>query len=170
MKFGRPDTEFLKWRWEPDGCELPPFDAAEFAEMAQGKSIAFVGNSLGEEPHAVLVMPLVDQPEDISLRYTADYNFKWWYLPKHNLTLGTYWAPFLVRTTDARSGQTLDCVLTLHLDKPHPSWSAEIGAFNYVIVSVGQWFFRPLVYYRNGWLLVGVCMVQNTKRNKLIQN
>ncbi|XP_010029466.2 protein trichome birefringence-like 19 [Eucalyptus grandis] len=47
MKFGRPDTEFLKWRWEPEGCELPPFDAAEFAEMARGKSIAFVGDSLG---------------------------------------------------------------------------------------------------------------------------
>ncbi|KAK3413563.1 hypothetical protein EUGRSUZ_I02110 [Eucalyptus grandis] len=131
MKFGRPDTEFLKWRWEPEGCELPPFDAAEFAEMARGKSIAFVGDSLGR-----------NHMQSLSCL-----------LSSHNLTLGTYWAPFLVRTTDARGGQTLDGVLTLHLDEPHPSWSAEIGAFDYVIVSVGQWFFRPLVYYRNGWLL-----------------
>ncbi|XP_039158493.1 protein trichome birefringence-like 20 [Eucalyptus grandis] len=95
----------------------------------------------------------VDQPEDISLRYTTGYNFKRWHLPKHNLTLATFWAPFLVRTTDARGGQTLDGILTLHLDEPHPSWSAEIGAFDYVIVLAGQWFFRPLVYYRSGQLL-----------------
>ncbi|KAK2632181.1 hypothetical protein EUGRSUZ_L01899 [Eucalyptus grandis] len=95
----------------------------------------------------------VDQPEDISLRYTTGYNFKRWHLPKHNLTLATFWAPFLVRTTDACGGQTLDGILTLHLDEPHPSWSAEIGAFDYVIVLAGQWFFRPLVYYRSGQLL-----------------
>lgn len=155
MKFGRPDMEFLKWRWEPDGCELPPFNAAEFAEMARGKSIAFVGDSLGRNHMQSLLCLLssVDQPEDISLRYTTDYNFKRWYLPKHNLTLGTFWAPFLVRTTDARGGQTLNGILTLHLDKLHPSWSAEISAFDYVIVSAGQWFFRPLIYYRNGRLL-----------------
>ncbi|KAF8012789.1 hypothetical protein BT93_I0825 [Corymbia citriodora subsp. variegata] len=155
MKFGRPDMEFLKWRWEPDGCELPRFDAAEFAEMARGKSIAFVGDSLGRNHMQSLLCLLssVDQPEDISLRYTTDYNFKRWYFPKHNLTLATFWAPFLVRTTDAQGGQTLDRVLTLHLDEPHPSWSAEIGDFDHIIVSVGQWFFRPLIYYRNGQLL-----------------
>ncbi|XP_030464540.2 protein trichome birefringence-like 19 [Syzygium oleosum] len=155
MKFGRPDTEFLKWRWQPDGCELPPFDAAEFMEMARGKSIAFVGDSLGRNHMQSLLCLLssVDQPEDISLRYSTDYNFKRWYFPNHNLTLATFWAPFLVRTTDAGGGQTLNGVLSLHLDEPHPAWSSEIGAFHHVIVSAGQWFFRALVYYQNGRLL-----------------
>ncbi|KAI6678913.1 hypothetical protein NL676_039709 [Syzygium grande] len=155
MKFGRPDTEFLKWRWEPDGCKLPPFDAAKFMEMVRGKSIAFVGDSLGRNHMQSLLCLLssVDQPEDISLRYTTDYNFKRWYFPNHNLTLATFWAPFLVRTTDSRGGQTLNGVLSLHLDEPHPAWSSEIGAFHHVIISAGQWFFRPLVYYQNGRLL-----------------
>jgi hypothetical protein len=47
MKFGRPDTEFLKWRWKPDECELPLFDAVQFLELVKGKSMAFVGDSLG---------------------------------------------------------------------------------------------------------------------------
>jgi hypothetical protein len=47
MKFGRPDTEFLKWRWKPDECELPLFDALQFLELVRGKSIAFVGDSVG---------------------------------------------------------------------------------------------------------------------------
>lgn len=47
MKFGRPDTEFMKWRWKPDECELPLFDAVQFLELVRGKSIAFVGDSVG---------------------------------------------------------------------------------------------------------------------------
>jgi len=47
MKFGRPDREFLKWRWKPNECELPLFDATLFLEIVRGKSMAFVGDSLG---------------------------------------------------------------------------------------------------------------------------
>lgn len=44
---GRPDREFLKWRWKPDECELPLFDAALFLKLVRGKSMAFVGDSVG---------------------------------------------------------------------------------------------------------------------------
>lgn len=47
LKFGRPDTEFLKWRWKPDECELPLFDAIQFLELVRGKSMAFLGDSVG---------------------------------------------------------------------------------------------------------------------------
>ena len=46
FKFGRPDTDFLKWRWKPDECELPLFSAGQFLELVRGKSMAFVGDSL----------------------------------------------------------------------------------------------------------------------------
>ena len=46
MKHGRPDTGYLKWRWKPDGCELPVFDPAEFLELVRDKSLAFVGDSV----------------------------------------------------------------------------------------------------------------------------
>lgn len=47
MKFGRPDSEFLKWRWKPNQCDLPLFDAVQFLKVVRGKSMAFVGDSVG---------------------------------------------------------------------------------------------------------------------------
>ena len=55
MKFGRPDTEFLKWRWKPNECELPSFDATQFLELVRGKSMAFVGDSLARNQMQSLV-------------------------------------------------------------------------------------------------------------------
>ena len=46
MKFGKPSLEFMRWRWQPDGCDLPRFDAARFLEAMRGRSMAFVGDSL----------------------------------------------------------------------------------------------------------------------------
>lgn len=47
MRLGRPDTGFMKWRWKPDQCELSHFDAKEFLELVRGKSMAFIGDSVG---------------------------------------------------------------------------------------------------------------------------
>jgi hypothetical protein len=46
MKYGRPDLGFLNWRWRPEGCELPRFDAAEFLHAVTNRSMVFVGDSL----------------------------------------------------------------------------------------------------------------------------
>lgn len=47
IKNGRPDSEFMKWRWKPKDCDLPLFDATHFLEIVRGKSMAFVGDSVG---------------------------------------------------------------------------------------------------------------------------
>jgi len=47
MKYGRPDSEFMKWRWKPSECELPIFNPFQFLEIVKGKSMAFVGDSVG---------------------------------------------------------------------------------------------------------------------------
>lgn len=55
MKYGRPDTEFMKWRWKPDECELPLFDGVKFLELVKGKTMAFVGDSVGRNQMQSLV-------------------------------------------------------------------------------------------------------------------
>uniref|UniRef100_A0A2P2QB51 Uncharacterized protein n=1 Tax=Rhizophora mucronata TaxID=61149 RepID=A0A2P2QB51_RHIMU len=55
MKYGRPDTEFMKWRWKPHGCELPIFDPVQFLEIVRGKSMAFVGDSVGRNQMQSLI-------------------------------------------------------------------------------------------------------------------
>ena len=65
MKYGRPDIEFLKWRWKPDGCELPIFDPHQFLELVRGKSIAFVGDSVARN-HLQSLMCLLSRVSSLS--------------------------------------------------------------------------------------------------------
>ncbi|KAI9152780.1 hypothetical protein LWI28_001056 [Acer negundo] len=55
MKFGRPDTDFMKWRWKPDGCDLPIFNPAQFLEIVRGKSLAFIGDSVARNQMQSLI-------------------------------------------------------------------------------------------------------------------
>ncbi len=43
---GRPDSEFIHWKWKPKDCELPQINPKAFMESMRGQSIAFVGDSV----------------------------------------------------------------------------------------------------------------------------
>ncbi|KAL2329726.1 hypothetical protein Fmac_017307 [Flemingia macrophylla] len=158
IKFGRPDKEFLKWRWKPHECDLPLFDATLFLQLVRGKSMAFVGDSVGRNQMNSLLCLLnhVALPEDISKRYATDpVYFRRWFYADYNFTLVTLWSPFLVRTSDGdpNGHSHNNLMMNLHLDKADESWTNEVKNFDFVIISSGQWFFRPLVFYEKGQLV-----------------
>ncbi|KAI4321307.1 hypothetical protein MLD38_034706 [Melastoma candidum] len=157
FKFGRPDSEFLRWRWKPDGCDLPLFDARGFLELARGKSMAFVGDSLGRNQmnslqcllSSVRLCDLSESPKDLTKEYRDDPYFPRWYFPSYNFTLTTLWAPFLVKSVES-DPNSQNSIVSLWLDEPNESWTSEIDRFDFIILSAGIWLFRPLLFYENG--------------------
>ncbi|KAL5678276.1 hypothetical protein ACJX0J_014407, partial [Zea mays] len=45
----RKDFTYEKFRWQPEACEMPEFEASQFLRRMQDKAIAYVGDSLGRQ-------------------------------------------------------------------------------------------------------------------------
>ncbi|XP_010257818.1 PREDICTED: protein trichome birefringence-like 19 [Nelumbo nucifera] len=154
MKYGKPDTGFMKWRWKPNDCELPIFNPAQFLKIVRGKSMAFVGDSVGRNQMQSLICLLsrVEYPVDVSK--TSDQQFKRWRYVSYNFTIASFWAPYLVKAKQADPNSPLYTGLyNLYLDEFNDEWASQIDEFDYVIFSAGHWFFRPTMFYENGQLV-----------------
>jgi hypothetical protein len=55
---GRPDRDYLRWRWKPLDCDLPRLDALSFLNLLRGKRMAFVGDSLARNQMQALLCAL----------------------------------------------------------------------------------------------------------------
>ncbi|GAV60050.1 PC-Esterase domain-containing protein/PMR5N domain-containing protein [Cephalotus follicularis] len=163
MKYGRPDTDFIKWRWKPDGCELPIFNPAQFFEIVRGKSMAFVGDSLARNQMQSLICLLSRVVYPVDASYTTDENFKRWSYTNYNFTLATFWTPHLITSKEADANDpTHTGLFNLYLDEFNQDWTNQIEEFNYVIISVGHWFFRPTIFYENHKIVgCNYCLLYN---------
>ncbi|KAJ6699761.1 PROTEIN TRICHOME BIREFRINGENCE-LIKE 9-RELATED [Salix purpurea] len=43
---GRKDSDYLKWRWKPNDCDLPRFNGTDFLTRLRGKRLMLVGDSM----------------------------------------------------------------------------------------------------------------------------
>ncbi|PRQ53191.1 putative PMR5 domain, PC-Esterase [Rosa chinensis] len=150
QKYGRPDSEFMKWKWKPDGCELPVFNPAQFLELLRGKSLAFVGDSVGRNQMQSLICLLsrVEYPIDVS--YTKDEKYKRWKYTSYNFTMASFWTPHLIKSKEEDShGPTNTGIFGLYLDEFDEAWTSQVEDFDYLIISGGHWFMRSMVFHEN---------------------
>ncbi|XP_052205193.1 protein trichome birefringence-like 19 [Diospyros lotus] len=163
MKFGRPDTDFMKLRWKPDDCEIPIFDAVQFLEFVRGKSMAFLGDSVARNQMQSLGCMLSSAAHHTDLTDNKHPRFRRWFYKDYNFTLGLLLTTHLVKTLGVNSMISMSTV-QLYLDEVDQAWASHIQQFDYVIISTGHWFTRPLVYYENRKVVgCSMCSRDNTR-------
>ncbi|KAL9256685.1 trichome birefringence-like 25-like protein [Drosera capensis] len=150
IKNGRPDSDYLHWRWKPRDCELPVFDPERFLDLMKNKSFAFIGDSIARNHVQSLLCTLskVDRPEEI---YCDKLDkSKTWSFPSYNFRLSVIWTPFLVKAEIFEDNNGVSISETkLHLDNVDESWSTRFKDFDYMIISAGKWFLKSAIFYEN---------------------
>ncbi|CAN4081511.1 unnamed protein product [Withania somnifera] len=97
-KFGRKDSKYHYWRWQPYDCDLPRFDAKGLLEKLKGKRVLFVGDSLNKNQWASMVC-LIESSGIPSLKPPIwKGNLITFELKEYNATIDFYWSPLLVES------------------------------------------------------------------------
>lgn len=157
---GRPDGDYLRWRWQPYDCNMPSLNAIDFLERLRGKRIIFVGDSLNRNMWESLVCMLrhgVGNKSKVHERSGQThfkggqslYDFRY---EGYNCSVQFVSAPFLVRESFAKHAN--GTTETLRLDLMDKTSSAFRDA-DVVVFNTGHWWTHEKTskgenYYQEG--------------------
>ncbi|XP_073134144.1 protein PMR5-like [Henckelia pumila] len=97
QKYGRTDTDYLKYRWQPVNCQLPRFDGVEFVTRLRGKSVMFVGDSIGRDQwESLICLVLADLPPSSPKENIGGDPLSTFKLLEYGVTISYYKALYLV--------------------------------------------------------------------------
>ncbi|PHT40895.1 Protein trichome birefringence-like 25 [Capsicum baccatum] len=154
MKNGRPDTEYLYWRWNPRDCELPRFSPKKFLNLMRNKSFTFIGDSIMRN-HVQSLLCILSQEEQVDdVYHDEQYKSRRWYFPNLDFSLSVIWSPFLAKATvfEDDNGVTTD-ITQLHLDKLDDVWTQQFDSFDYVVIGGGKWYLKSTIYLENNTIV-----------------
>ncbi|CAN4111481.1 unnamed protein product [Withania somnifera] len=150
MKNGRPDTEYLYWRWNPRDCELPRFSPKKFLNLMRNKSFTFIGDSIMRN-HVQSLLCILSQEEQVDdVYHDEQYKSRRWYFPNYDFNLSVIWSPFLAKAVvfEDNNGVSRD-ITQLHLDKLDDVWTQQFHNFDYVFIAGGKWYLKSTIYLEN---------------------
>ncbi|KAK8938930.1 hypothetical protein KSP39_PZI010995 [Platanthera zijinensis] len=126
VKYGRPDREYLRYRWRPAGCELPEFDGVEMMRRMRGKKVMFVGDSLSLNMYdSLLCMLYAATPHAGINSYSAQEDGV--IFEDFNVTISYYVTHYLVDIVTEKIGR----VLKLDSLRGSANWiTADVLVFN----------------------------------------
>eukprot|EP00850_Spirogloea_muscicola_P023196 SM000337S12892 [mRNA] locus=s337:74938:77527:+ [translate_table: standard] len=157
---GRPDTEYLHWRWQsgrwllaveqPAQCDLEPFDAAAFLAMLAGRRLGIVGDSITRNLYEALMCLLWAADPDIETSQPAPSVIAHAF-PRHNATVELVFSVYLVADEHPSETHT-GGACRLHLDHPDATWAARLPLYDALVAGSGSWWAsaRPKAFHKGG--------------------
>lgn len=155
----RPDDGFVKWKWQPSGCDIPSLNATDFLERLRGKKLVFVGDSLNrnmwESLVCILRQSIKNKKRVYEISGRREFKKKGFYafrFEDYNCTVDFVSSPFLVRESSfsGRNGS----FETLRLDLMDKTTSMYHDA-DVLIFNTGHWWTHEKTskgedYYQEG--------------------
>ncbi|CAN0902174.1 Protein PMR5 [Linum grandiflorum] len=94
--YGRPDFTYPKYRWQPLSCELPRFDGLQFLQRMSGKSMMFVGDSIGRDQFESLICMIMATAPKAANQLNGGDPLSTVKFPEYGVTISFYKTPYLV--------------------------------------------------------------------------
>ncbi|KAF7829338.1 protein trichome birefringence-like 2 [Senna tora] len=156
---GRPDTDYVKWKWQPNGCDIPSLNATDFLERLRGQKLVFVGDSLNrnmwESLVCILRQSVADKKRVYEISGRTEFKKKGFYafrFEDYNCTVDFVSSPFLVQesTFQGKNGSFETLRLDVMDQTTHMYHDADIIVFN-----TGHWWTHEKTsrgedYYQEG--------------------
>ncbi|VVB16988.1 unnamed protein product [Arabis nemorensis] len=157
---GRRDSDYLNWKWKPDGCDLPRFNATDFLVKLRGKSLMLVGDSMNRNQFESMLCVLREGLSDKSRMYevhghniTKGRGYFVFKFEDYNCTVEFVRSHFLVRegVRANAQGNTNPTLSIDRIDKTHARWKRA----NILVFNTGHWWVhgktaRGKNYYKEG--------------------
>lgn len=131
--YGRPDSDYLRYRWKPLNCDIPRFDGLDFLMKMRGKTIMFVGDSLGlNQWQSLVCMVSAAAPKAATQLIQRDPLSTFKFL-EYGVSVSFYRAPYLVDIDGVEGKRVL---MLDDISKNSNAWGgADILSFN-----TGHWW------------------------------
>ncbi|OAY63999.1 Protein trichome birefringence-like 36 [Ananas comosus] len=111
---GRPDSDYQRWRWKPQHCSIPRFNALDFLNRIRGKRVMLVGDSIMRNQWESLVC-LVEAviPNERKMVYSNGPSTIAFQAKDFEASIEFSWAPLLVELKEEEENKRvlcLDCI------------------------------------------------------------
>jgi|UniRef100_A0A2N9EK14 hypothetical protein len=149
---GRKDGRYAEWRWKPNNCNIPRFNARAILEKLRGKRVVFVGDSLSRTQWESLICMLMTGVEDKRSVYevnghkiTKQIRFLGVRFSSFNFSIDFYRSVFLVQPGPVPRRAPKRVKTVLRLDKMD-SISKEWIDSDVLIFNSGHWWTRTKLF------------------------